>query len=103
DVVSRLRRRGLALRYVLAGLLDDDFGQSLRRLVAEQADPSAFLLSPMLGHDEMRVVFSAADLGFWPRAAITIQQAMGTGLPVVLRDMPNVSHLLTSGENGWYV
>ena len=58
---------------------------------------------PMLGQEEMCELFSGCDLGFWPRAAITIQQAMGTGLPVVLRNKPNVSHLVVSGRNGWYV
>ena len=51
----------------------------------------------------MRELFSACDLGFWPQAAITIQQAMGTGLPVVLRNRPSVGHLVASGRNGWYV
>jgi glycosyltransferase involved in cell wall biosynthesis len=101
--VSELRARGLAVRYVLAGLLEDSYGQWLRRHVSEQAEPAAFLLLPVLRHDEMRAVFSACDLGFWPQAAITIQQAMGTGLPVVLRNRPSVSHLVVSGKNGWYV
>ncbi|TMK57573.1 MAG: glycosyltransferase family 4 protein [Actinobacteria bacterium] len=48
-------------------------------------------------------LFSACDLGFWSQAAISIQQAMGTGLPVVLHDGPTVSHLVTEGTNGWYV
>lgn len=101
--VSGLRSRGLDVRYTLAGVLDDDYGSTLRAHVARQPDPSAFLLLPMLQHEQMRELFSAADIGFWPRAAITIQQAMGTGLPVVLRKTANVSHLLRDGFNGWYV
>jgi glycosyltransferase involved in cell wall biosynthesis len=101
--VSRLIAQGRAVRYVLAGLLDDAYGQRLRRHASEQAEPAAFLLLPALRHDEMRAMFSGCDLGFWPRAAITIQQAMGTGLPVVLRNRPSVSHLVIPGRNGWYV
>jgi glycosyltransferase involved in cell wall biosynthesis len=101
--VSKVIARGHAVRYVLAGLLDDEYGESLRRHAADQAEPAAFLLLPALRHDEMRAMFSGCDLGFWPRAAITIQQAMGTGLPTVLRNSPRVSHLLIPGRNGWYV
>jgi glycosyltransferase involved in cell wall biosynthesis len=102
DAVSRLRGHGHALRYALSGLLDDSYAQTLRAHAARQPEPDAFLLLPLLDHDGMRVLFSGCDLGFWPQAAITIQQAMGTGLPVVLRDRPTVSHLLKPGVNGWY-
>ena len=84
SAVSGLRAQGVAVRYVLAGLLEDEYGARLREYAAAQPDPSAFVLLPVLGHTEMRKLFSACDLGFWPQAAITIQQAMGTGLPVVL-------------------
>jgi glycosyltransferase involved in cell wall biosynthesis len=103
DTISTLRRSGVRLRYVLAGLLGDRYAETLRKHVAAQSDPSAFVLLPTLRHDEMRALFCASDLGFWPQAAITIQQAMGTGLPVVLRRRPTVSHLLTPGTNGWFV
>jgi glycosyltransferase involved in cell wall biosynthesis len=101
--VSALRRRGIVVRYILAGVLEDAYGEALRKHVERQPDPSAFLLLPALEHAEMRDLFSSADLGFWPQAAITIQQAMGTGLPVVLWERPSVSHLLVDSQNGWYV
>jgi glycosyltransferase involved in cell wall biosynthesis len=103
DTTSRLRMKGLPVRYVLAGLLDDVYGRELRERVARLDDASGVLLLPVLRQEEMRALFSACDLGFWPRAAISIQQAMGTGLPVVLPRKPNVSHLLLGGRNGWYV
>jgi glycosyltransferase involved in cell wall biosynthesis len=103
SAVSRLRAQGVALRYVLAGLLGDSYATRLRELAAAQPEPRSFLLLPVLQQSEMRDMFCACDLGFWPQAAITIQQAMGTGLPVVLRRRPTVSHLLTPGRNGWYV
>jgi glycosyltransferase involved in cell wall biosynthesis len=103
SAVSRLRANGLPVRYVLAGLVDNAESEMLRDHVATQPDPGACVLLPVLGHDEMRQLFSACDVGCWSQAAITIQQAMGTGLPVVLRNKPTVSHLVTTGRNGWYV
>jgi glycosyltransferase involved in cell wall biosynthesis len=101
--VSRLRASGLSLRYVLAGVQDDSYGEMLRRQATAASDPTGFVLLPMIRHAEMRELFSACDIGFWPRAAITIQQAMGTGLLVVLRNRPSVSHLVVPGRNGSYV
>lgn len=102
DATARLRARGLPVRYVLAGLLDDTYGHELRERVTQLDDPSGILLLPVLPQDEMRELFSACDFGFWPQAAITIQQAMGTGLPVVLPSKPSLGHLLVDGKNGWY-
>lgn len=102
DLCWRLRAQGLPVRYVLAGLLEDAYGRELRERVARLGEASDFVLLPMLAQNEMRELFSACDLGFWPQAAITIQQAMGTGLTVVLPRKPNVSHLLVEGHNGWY-
>ena len=36
------------------------------------------------------------------RAAISIQQSMGTGLPVLLEAKPSVGHLVQDGVNGWH-
>jgi glycosyltransferase involved in cell wall biosynthesis len=103
DAVTTVNASGASLRYVLAGLLDDAYADSLRERVARQPDPSAFVLLPALRQNEMRNMFCACDLGFWPQAAITIQQAMGTGLPMVLMPRASVTHLLTPEKNGWYV
>jgi glycosyltransferase involved in cell wall biosynthesis len=103
DAVGLVRASGVPLRYVLAGLFEDAYAESLRERASTQADPSAFLLLPALGREQMRALFCASDMGFWPQAAITIQQAMGTGLPMVLYRKPTVSHLLTPEQNGWYI
>jgi glycosyltransferase involved in cell wall biosynthesis len=102
DIVADLCKSGYSLRYAIAGLLEDDYAERLRAHAQTQVDPEAYLMLPALDHHEMRDLFCAADLGYWPRPAITIQQAMGTGLPVVLEDRPNVRGLLRTGRNGWY-
>jgi glycosyltransferase involved in cell wall biosynthesis len=103
DLAATLWTRALPVRYVLAGVPDDAYGRELHERVARLDDSSRAVLLPVLHQDEMRELFSGCDLGFWPQAAITIQQAMGTGLPVVLPRKRNLSHLLVEGRNGWYV
>lgn len=48
---------------------------------------------------DLNRVFNAADIGVWPRMpAITIQQAMASGLMVVLPDNDLVGHLVKPGS-----
>jgi glycosyltransferase involved in cell wall biosynthesis len=100
--VTRLRQTGLPVRYALVGLLGDEYAKTLSQLVADQPEPDAFILLPATDQPGLRAAFSSFDIGLWSRAAITIQQAMGTGLPVVLPQHRSVSHLLDGGGRGWY-
>lgn len=102
DAVSELRAQGLPVKYVLAGVLEDRYGESLRNHAQRQRDPTAFHILPAVNREAMRELLCACDLGYWSQAAITIQQAMGTGLPLVLQRRPTVSHLLAPGRSGWY-
>lgn len=52
---------------------------------------------------ELNAIFNAADIGVWPRMpAITIQQAMGTGLKVVLPENDLMGHLILSGSGAYF-
>ncbi len=103
DEVHNLRKAGLPVRYVLAGVMDDQYGTELRKYAAARFDDGSVQCLSVLSHDDMSGFCSAADIGLWPQAAISIQQAMGTGLPIVLHGRGSVSHLLQHGVNGWYV
>lgn len=51
----------------------------------------------------LNAVFNGADLGVWPRnPAITIQQAMGAGLPVLLPRNDLVGHLVKAGSGHYF-
>lgn len=102
DAFSAMHRRGHKLRYVIAGFSEDSYGDALRRYVDSQPDPSIFVCLPLLAHDRMRRVYCAADAGVWLKAAVSIQEAMGTGLPILLESKPSVEHLVRDGSNGWH-
>jgi glycosyltransferase involved in cell wall biosynthesis len=102
DSVSRLRLDGKPARYVIAGFMGDSYEAELKRYVAAQPDPRFFHCSPFLDHRRMRRLYCGADVGIWTRAAISIQESMGTGLPVLLESKRSVSHLVDPGVNGWH-
>jgi glycosyltransferase involved in cell wall biosynthesis len=88
---------------MIVGLLNDDYGQIIKKLIQQTKHPDLFLFKDYVTQEEMRAYYSMADAGIWLQAAISIQQAMGTGLPVFLRNKDSVNHLLTPGTNGMFV
>jgi glycosyltransferase involved in cell wall biosynthesis len=86
----------------MIGFLNDDYEKELKSFISQQPHPEIFHSFGFLNHNQIRQYYSAADIGLWLKAAISIQEAMGTGLQVVLENKDVVSHLLEGGVNGWY-
>lgn len=90
-------------RLLLVGADTTEYAQSVRR--AATTHPvlrKSVRIMPFMGQSELNRIFNAADIGVWPSMpAITIQQAMGTGLVVAIPKTPWVSHLIR-GETGAY-
>ena len=90
------------LHYVLIGSSTDPYSQYLKQL-AERSEASArFRILPFQREEELRACFNAADIGIWTAASITIQQGMGSGLPMILPESPALSHLLKDPKSGLY-
>jgi glycosyltransferase involved in cell wall biosynthesis len=89
-------------RYVFAGMGTDSTAQRIRELVAESGLADRIELLGMQDQAGMCRLYNEADLGLFPRATIGIQQAMATGLPVILPQRGTVSHLVQEGNNGYY-
>jgi len=102
ELVSKLNTEGKKIRYILIGFLKDGYEKELKAFIGKQPNPENFLCFPFLSAAEIRKLYCAADAGIWLKAAISIQEAMGTGLRVILENKPSVNHLLKSKQSGWY-
>ena len=102
ELISKLNMNGKSVSYVLVGFLGDDYENELRHFIQQQPFPNKFKCFPFLNSKEIRVLYCAADIGIWLKAAISIQEAMGTGLPIILENKPSVNHLINEGKNGWF-
>ncbi len=89
-------------RYRFAGLGTDATSQVIRRLVEDSGLTERIELMPMQDQAGVCRLYNEADMGLFPRATIGIQQAMATGLPVILPRRETVAHLLRDGHNGFY-
>jgi len=102
ELISSLNNKGLNVSYILVGFLGDAYETELKSFIAKQSVPDKFKCYPFLSAKEIRKLYCAADTGIWLKAAISIQEAMGTGLPVILEDKPSVNHLIVNEKNGWF-
>jgi len=92
------------LRLLLTGTDESAESRELVERISEDSilrDRVAVL--GFVGAIELNALFNAADIGVWPRMpAITIQQAMGTGLKVVLPENAWVGHLIRVGSGAYF-
>ena len=103
-VLEFLRRRP-DWRYRFVGLeTDSPSARLLHELVEASGVKDRVELRPLLPASEIVRSYHDSDIALFFRPTIGIQQAMGTGLPVVLpRSRSSMRHLVTEGYNGfWY-
>jgi glycosyltransferase involved in cell wall biosynthesis len=101
-LVSDMNQAGKKVKYILVGFLGDAYEKELKSFIQAQPKPDAFICFPFLNAKEIRKLYCAADTGIWLKVAISIQEAMGTGLPVILENKPSVNHLIQNNINGWF-
>lgn len=87
-------------------LVGADCGSEARALQDRLRSAPAFAdrvtISGFVEGERLNSLFNASDIGVWPTMpAVTIQQAMGTGLPVVLPRNNWVGHLLREGSGAY--
>jgi glycosyltransferase involved in cell wall biosynthesis len=100
ETVDSCISEGKKLKMIIIGLFNDRYGLYIRKIISNSKNSGCYHLYGFLNHQEVNKYFNCADAGIWGQASISIQQAMGTGLFVLLPERKNVSHLLTQNQNG---
>jgi len=95
EAVNGMEREDVT--FVIVGQGDDRYLEKLKRKAGPKVRFLGFKRS-----EELADLYRAADLGLWGKASITIREAMGCQLPLVLFDEPNMKDLL-KWDNGVYV
>ncbi|UCG17516.1 MAG: glycosyltransferase [Phycisphaerales bacterium] len=104
SVMAGAMRRVPALRAMLIGLRDGDV-ESTRVLSWIEATglKNRFICLPFASREQLPRLYNAADLGVWyMQPSVTIQEAMGTGIYMLLTDARTVSHLVLDPQTGRY-
>ena len=102
DLVDCLNAEGASLYYAIVGFHSDDYARELKAYIRNKRSHKKFICLGFSDHNQLRKYYSAADVGVWLRAAISIQEAMGTGLQLLLPHRRSVEHLIQEGLNGYF-
>ena len=93
DKVNQSISDGLLDQFHLVGLSDNEYSRLMRTKHADLAQSEKIVLHDMKPQSEMNALLNMADIGISLRPAISIQQALGTGLPLILPKEDSLSHL----------
>jgi glycosyltransferase involved in cell wall biosynthesis len=102
DKIIDFRKLGYPVKYWIIGFNNENSLDYFRDYV-QSKDAAGFITCyPFMDYASLRKYQAAADVGMWCQVTISIQQSMGTGLPVLLEEKKSVSHLLNPGSTGLY-
>lgn len=101
DLVEEINKKGTKLHYVIVGFQRDTYGESLMQYIAKKEYKSRIICKPFSNALQTRKYYNAADVAIFNRAAISIFEALATGLFLLLPKQQNIIHILNN-ENGSY-
>ena len=101
DGINHLHMSGFPVYYFIIGFQGDAYERTVRKYIQKQQLPCNYQCFPFTDHETLRSYYCASDIGIWRKAAISIQESMGTGLQLFLEDKGNINHLIEHGKNGW--
>jgi glycosyltransferase involved in cell wall biosynthesis len=104
EVMAAAMRQTSALRAMLIGFREKDAECArVQSLIEATGLGSRFIYLPFASREELPRLYNAADFGTWYlQPSVTIQEAMGTGVYMILTNNPTVSHLVVDPETGRY-
>lgn len=90
------------VKWILVGSGQDAYAESLHARLERDLGKDRFVLLPHAERSALNGFYNAADGALYTTPAISIIEAMGTGLPVAIPDDKSLSHLIKHSEQGVY-
>jgi colanic acid/amylovoran biosynthesis glycosyltransferase len=105
--VNRVHRSGKKIHYTIAG--DGPYRESIVSKIHELGLENQVTLSGSLSETEVHKLLSRADVFLLPSTGageawpVSVMEAMGAGLPVIVSVIGATREMITPGENGFLV
>lgn len=93
-----LAEEGRDIELLVIGPGPTEYLEELQSIVDESELHATFC--GFASHDKMVDLYNAADVGVWPGVGVSINEAIGTGLPVVIARKHSTEHLVEH-DNGF--
>ena len=101
DLVENINKKGININYLIIGFQGDDYANELLKYISTKEYSHRIITKEFIPTSQLRKYYNAADIGIFNRAAISIFEALATGLYLLLPSQKNISHIL-SNDNGVY-
>lgn len=101
DLVDAVNKKGFHINYLIVGFQNDGYSKQIQQYIAQKEYKNRIICKPFASTSHIRKYYNAADAAIFNRAAISIFEALATGLFLLLPQQKNISHIL-SKENGIY-
>jgi len=103
DWVEKMNNEGKPTHYIIIGFLENDYAQEVKNYINTKTHKDKFYCYPFLEYTKLNELYMAADIAFYPTAAISIFEAIATGLVAVLPNKNNINHIVDGVKTGWYI
>ncbi len=88
------------LRAFITGFSDNDTSDQLRGQIAQTHHPDRFICHRLASQSRLNELYNAPDIALFPRASVSCQAALGTGLIACLADKTSMNHLVLDPSQG---
>lgn len=85
------------VKWLLVGSAGDAYAKELKATLTDRLGDHRFEMLGYVGKSGLNALYNAADIALYTVPAISIFEAIGTGLPVILPDEPSLSSIADGG------
>lgn len=100
SAIPAFQRAGQNTKWLLLGSAEDDYARQFQEKLMQDLGKDRFILLPHQKRVDLNAFYNAADVALFTTPAISIIEAMGAGLPVILPAEKSLSHLIHDTDQG---
>jgi len=101
--IPAFQKENSKTKWLILGSHGDDYAKQFREKLKADLGEDRFMLLPHQKREDLNAFYNAADIALFTTPAISIIEAMGTGLPVILPPEKSLSHLISVESQGIFV
>ena len=97
EAIPLFERLPRDVKWLLVGSAGDAYAKQLEDKLTTRLGADRFKMLAYAGKGELNALYNAADLALYTVPAISIFEAIGTGLPMVMGDDRSLEHIVKAG------